>query len=127
MFSYYICQRCAEGAREVRGRCTEGARKVHGRCAGGAQEVHGRCAGGARKVRGRCTEGKKCCVLIKFLDYFSDKMVDISTWRCRIGTFSQKSKKVFHVLKSEGKKVIVTSCYFSCFVVSLDLGFNLFI
>ena len=78
-------------------------------------------------MRGRCAQGKKCCVLIKFLDYFSDKMVDISTWRCRIGTFSQKSKKVFHVLKSEGKKVIVTSCYFSCFVVSLDLGFNLFI
>ena len=97
------------------------------RCAEGAWKVRGRCTGGARKVHGRCTEGKKCCVLIKFLDYFSDKMVDISTWRSRIGTFSQKSKKVFHVLKSEGKKVIVTSCYFSCFVVSLDLGFNLFI
>ena len=119
--------RCVGGAWKVRRRCAEGARKVHGRCAEGAREVHGRCTGGARKVRGRCTEGKKCCVLIKFLDYFSDKMVDISTWRCRIGTFSQKSKKVFHVLKSEGKKVIVTSCYFSCFVVSLDLGFNLFI
>ena len=100
---------------------------MHGRCTGGARKVHGRCTGGAQKVRRRCTEGKKCCVLIQFLDYFSDKMVDISTWHCRIGTFSQKSKKVFHVLKSEGKKVIVTSCYFSCFVVSLDLGFYLFI
>ena len=119
-----VRRRCTEGARKVRGRCMEGAREVRGRCTEGAREVRGMCAEGARKVHRRCTEGKKCCVLIKFLDYFSDKMVDISTWRCRIGTFSQKSKKVFHVLKSEGKKVIVTSCYFSCFVVSLDLGFN---
>ena len=63
------------------------------------------------------------------IDYylFLGKMVDISTWHCRIGTFCQKSKKVFHVLKSQGKKVIVTSCYFSCFMVGIDLGFNIFI
>ena len=64
-------------------------------------------------------------VLIKFLDYFSDKMVDISTWHRRIGTFSQKSRKVFYVLNSQGKKVIVTSYYFSCFVVSVNMRFNL--
>ena len=63
----------------------------------------------------------------RLLFIFLGKMVDISTWHCRIGTFCQKSKKVFHVLKSQGKKVIVTSCYFSCFVVSLDLGLNIFI
>ena len=51
-------------------------------------------------------------------------MVDINTWHCRIGTFSQKSKKVFYVLNSQGKKVIVSSCYFSCFVVSVNMGFN---
>ena len=54
-------------------------------------------------------------------------MVDINTWHSRIGTFSQKSKKVFYVLKSEGKKVTVSSCYFSCFVVSVNMGFNLLI
>ena len=51
-------------------------------------------------------------------------MVDINTWRSRIGTFSQKSKKVFYVLNSQGKKVIVSSCYFSCFVVSINMEFN---
>ena len=50
--------------------------------------------------------------------------MDINTWHCRIGTFSQKSKKVFYVLNSQGKKVIVSSCYFSCFVVSVNMGFN---
>ena len=54
-------------------------------------------------------------------------MVDINTWRSRIGTFNQKSKKVFHVLKCQGKKVVVSSCYFSCFVVSVNMEFNLFI
>ena len=52
-------------------------------------------------------------------------MVDINTWHYRIGTFSQKSKKMFHVLKCQGKKVVVSSFYFSCFVVSVNLGFNL--
>ena len=52
-------------------------------------------------------------------------MVDISTWHCRIGTFSQKSKKVFHVLNSQGEKVTVISCYFSCFVVSVNVALNL--
>ena len=54
-------------------------------------------------------------------------MVDINTWHSRIGTFSQKSKKVFYVLNSQGKKVIVSSCYFSCFVVSINMEFYLFI
>ena len=54
-------------------------------------------------------------------------MVDINTWHSRIGTFSQKSKKVFYVLNSQRKKVIVSSCYFSCFVVSINMEFNLFI
>ena len=54
-------------------------------------------------------------------------MVYINTWRSRIGIFSQKSKKVFDVLNSQGKKVIVSSCYFSCFVVSINMEFNLFI
>ena len=52
-------------------------------------------------------------------------MVDINAWRCRFGTFSQKNKQVFYVLNSQGKKVIVTSCYFSCFAVSVNMGFNL--
>ena len=30
---------------------------------------------------------------------FLGKMVDINTWHSRIGTFSQKSKKVFQILK----------------------------
>ena len=63
-------------------------------------------------------------ILMNYLNYFLDKMVDINTWRCRIGTFNQKSKKVFHVLKCQGKKVVVSSCYFSCFVVSVNMGFN---
>ena len=63
--------------------------------------------------------------LIKFTEkFFLGKMVDINTWRSRIGTFSQKSKKVFYVLNSQGKKVIVSSCYFSCFVVSVNMGLN---
>ena len=56
---------------------------------------------------------------------FLGKMVDINTWRSRIGTFSQKSKKVFQILKGQGNKVIVTSYYFSCFVVSLGMGLKL--
>ena len=52
-------------------------------------------------------------------------MVDINTCCCRIGTFSQKSKKMFHVLKCQGKKVVVSSFCCSCFVVSVNLGFNL--
>ena len=51
-------------------------------------------------------------------------MVDINTWHYRIGTFSQKSKNVFQVLKAQGNKLIVTSCYFSCFVVSVNMEFN---
>ena len=47
-------------------------------------------------------------------------MVDINTWRCRIGTFSQKSRKVFQLVKGQGNKIVVTCCYFSSFVVSLD-------
>ena len=54
-------------------------------------------------------------------------MVDINTWRCRIGTLSQKSKKVFYVLQTQGKKVMVSSCYFSCFVVSVNMGLNFLI
>ena len=63
--------------------------------------------------------------LKKLFMNFLGKMVDINTWQSRIGTFSQKSKKVFYVLKSQGKKVIVSSCYFSCFVVSVNMEFNL--
>ena len=51
---------------------------------------------------------------------FLGKMVDINTWHSRIRTFCQKSKKVFYVLKSAGKKVTVSSC----FVVSVNMGFN---
>ena len=55
-----------------------------------------------------------------FFFVFVGKMVDINTWRCRIGTFSQKSKKVFQLMKGQGNKILVTCCYFSSFVVSLD-------
>ena len=79
-----------------------------------------------RHVRHVRVYGSVAMVFVKkFYMNFLGKMVDTSTWRCRIGTFSQKSRKVFYVLNSEGKKVIITSCYFSCFVVSVNMGFNL--
>ena len=114
-------RRCAEGCAEVRG----GAR----RCAEGCAEVRGGARKGVRRGawRGawRGTYGFLKKLLKNFTLNFLGKMVDISTWRCRIGTFSQKSKKVFYVLNSQGKKVIVTSCYFSCFVVSVNVALNL--
>ena len=92
-------------------------------------EVHGGVCGGARKCeevrRGVCGGVRRCAKVCGGALNFLGKMVDISTWRCRIGTFSQKSKKVFHVLNSQGKKVIVISCYFSCFVVSVNVALNL--
>ena len=94
-------------------------------CVEGCAEVCRGVCRGAQRGAWRCTYGFVKKLLKNFTLNFLGKMVDISTWCCRIGTFSQKSKKVFHVLNSQGKKVIVTSCYISCFVVSVNVALNL--
>ena len=127
-------RRCTEvcgGTRRGTRRCTEVHRGVRGgawrgawRCTEGCTEVCGGVRRGAWRGAWRGTYGFVKKLLKKFTLNFLGKMVDISTWCCRIGTFSQKSKKVFNVLNSQGKKVIVTSCYFSCFVVSVNVALN---
>ena len=50
---------------------------------------------------------------------FHRKMVDISTWRCRIGTFTQGAKKYQSAVDTN--KLGISCCYFVSFVVSIDL------
>ena len=50
---------------------------------------------------------------------FHRKMVDISTWRCRIGTFTQRAKKYQSGVDTD--KLGISCCYFVSFVVSIDL------
>ena len=124
-----IAMRCTEGERGMEGawRGTEGARRGtegHGGARRGAEGRGGGMEGARRGHRGVQREYRWVPMVFITKNFFLGKMVDINTWRSRIGTFSQKSKKVFYVLNSQGKKVIVSSCYFSCFVVSINMEFN---
>ena len=51
------------------------------------------------------------------LFYFTGTMVDITTWQCRIGTFSQRAKYQSTV---ETNKLVISFCFFVSFVVSVD-------
>ena len=46
-------------------------------------------------------------------------MVDISTWRCRIGTFTQRARK--YCARFDTNNLGTSCCYFVSYVVSVDL------